>query len=95
MAIFNAQFSEFCLRSGDWGKLEIPRLAGMSLIRCYCMLQNARLGTFTVSELLRENQQGEGGHVDILFVTLRILLNSWETFGLVRGIEPLRCVLSL
>ena len=25
------------------------------------MLQNARITAFTVSELLRENQQGEGG----------------------------------
>ena len=54
--------SEFCLISGDWGKLGIPNLARMPLIKCYCMLQNARLETFTVSELLRENQQGGGGH---------------------------------
>ena len=30
----------------------------MSLIKYYCMLQNARVTAFTVSELLRENQHG-------------------------------------
>ena len=50
--------SEFCPISGDWGKLWIPNLARMSLIECYWMLQNARVTAFTVSELLRENQQG-------------------------------------
>ena len=50
--------SEFYPISGDWGKLGIPNLARVSLIKCYWMLQNARLTAFTVSELLRENQQG-------------------------------------
>ena len=54
--------SEFCAISGDWGKLEIPNLAQTSLIKCYWMLRNARVTAFTISELLRENQQvGEGG----------------------------------
>ena len=44
--------------TGDWGKLGIPNLARMSLIKYYWMLQNARVTAFTVSELLRENQQG-------------------------------------
>ena len=30
-------------------------------MKCYQMLQNARVTAFTVSELLRENQQGGGG----------------------------------
>ena len=50
--------SEFCPISGDWGKLGIPNLARMSLMKCYWMLQNARVTAFTVSELLRENQKG-------------------------------------
>ena len=40
----------------SWGKLEIPNLAWTSLIKCYWMLQNARVATFTVSELFREYQ---------------------------------------
>ena len=50
--------SEFCPISGDWGKLGIPNLAGMSLIKCYWMLENTKFTIFTVSKLLRENQQG-------------------------------------
>ena len=52
--------SEFWPISGDWGELGIPNLARLFLIKCYWMLQNARVTAFTVSELLRENQQGEG-----------------------------------
>ena len=50
--------SEFCPISGDWGRLGIPNLARMSLMKYYYMLQNGRVTAFTVSELLRENQQG-------------------------------------
>ena len=53
--------SEFCPISGDWGKLGIPNLARMSLIKYYWMLQNARVTAFTISELLRKNQEGDGG----------------------------------
>ena len=35
--------SEFCPISGDWGKLGIPNLARTFLIKCYWMLQNARV----------------------------------------------------
>ena len=45
--------SEFYPISADW----IPNLVQMSLIKCYWILQNARVTAFTVSELLRENQQ--------------------------------------
>ena len=31
----------------------------MSLMKSYLMLQNAKFIAFTISELLRENQQGE------------------------------------
>ena len=50
--------SEFWQISGDWGELGIPNLARMSPIKCYWMLQNARVTAFTVFELLKENQQG-------------------------------------
>ena len=43
--------------SGDWDEVGIPNMAPMSVIKCYWMLQNARITAFTVSELLRENQQ--------------------------------------
>ena len=36
----------------------MPNLAPTFLIKCYWMLQNGRVTTFTVSELFRENQQG-------------------------------------
>ena len=52
--------SEFCPVSGDWGELGIPNFARMSVITCYYMLQNGKVTTFTVSELLRENQHGGG-----------------------------------
>ena len=50
--------SEFCQISGDWGKLGIPNMAQVALIKCYWMLQNVRVTLFIVSELLSENQQG-------------------------------------
>ena len=40
-------------RSGDCDELGTPNLGPMSLIKCYWMLQNARVTTFTVSELLK------------------------------------------
>ena len=50
--------SEFFPISRDWGKLGISYLARTSLIKCYWMLQNARVTPFIVSKLLREYQQG-------------------------------------
>ena len=50
--------SEFCPISEDWGGLRIPNLSRVSLMKCYWMLQNDRATAFTISELLRENQQG-------------------------------------
>ena len=47
--------SEFYPISGDWSELGIPNLAWMSLIKCYWMPQNAKV-IYTISELLRENQ---------------------------------------
>ena len=49
--------SEFCQISGDWGELGIPNSAQMSLMKYYWMMQNAQVTTFTVFELLRDNQQ--------------------------------------
>ena len=51
--------SEFCPISGDWGELWIPKLAQMSLIECYGMLQ---ITAFIVLELLRKNQLGRGDY---------------------------------
>ena len=50
--------SEFCRISEDWGELGLSHLARMSVMKYYRMLQNAKVRAFTVSELLRENQQG-------------------------------------
>ena len=50
--------SGFCPVSGDWGEWRTPNLARTSLIKCYWILQNPRVTTLTVSELLRENQKG-------------------------------------
>ena len=49
--------SEFCSKSGDWDELEIPNLAPIFLIKCYWMLQDARVTVLKVSELIREIQQ--------------------------------------
>ena len=49
--------SEFWPISRDWGQLGIPNMAWMSLIKCYWMLQNAKVTAFTASELSREKQQ--------------------------------------
>ena len=43
-----------------FGKLGIPNLARMFLMKSYSMLQNSRVTAFTVSKLLRENQQDGG-----------------------------------
>ena len=47
--------SEFCLISRDWRELGIPNLARMSQMKCYWMLQNARVTAIAFSELFREN----------------------------------------
>ena len=69
--------------SGDWGKYGISNLAQTSLIKCYWMLQNTRVTTFTVAELLSENQQeGEGGGVvKLLLPRLGLNCVSYSDFG--------------
>ena len=54
--------SEFCPISGDWGELGISNLAQMFTIKSYWMLQNTRVITCTIFELLREKQQGGTPH---------------------------------
>ena len=49
--------SRFYLISGEWGKSGVPNLARMFPINCYSILQNSMVTAFTVSELLRGNQQ--------------------------------------
>ena len=51
------QNSEFFLISGDWGKLRIANSTRRCLMKCYWMLQNARITALTVSELLSENHK--------------------------------------
>ena len=41
--------SAFCPITGDWGELRTPNLARMSQTKCYWMLQNYRVSTFTIS----------------------------------------------
>ena len=57
--------SKFCPISGNCGQLGIRNLARISLTKCYYMMQNAKVTAFIVSELLRENQQGEGEWVKL------------------------------
>ena len=47
-----------CQISGDWDKTGIINLARMYLMKIYWMQQNDRVTAFTISQLLRENQQG-------------------------------------
>ena len=49
--------SEFSPISRDWAELRLPNLVRMFLIKCYRMLQSASVTAFTVSKLLRLNQQ--------------------------------------
>ena len=53
--------SDFCPLSEDWDELGLLNLTGTSLIKCYWMLQNARVKAFTIY-LLKNNQ--EEGHPD-------------------------------
>ena len=49
--------SEFCPISRDLSEFEIPNLVRTYVIKCYWMLQNARVTAFTVSESLAQNQR--------------------------------------
>ena len=55
---------QFCLISADWGKLGVQNSAQIFLMKCYWLLQNARVTAFNFLELLRKNQQG--GKVKLL-----------------------------
>ena len=72
--------SEFCPIPGDWGELGIPNLARMSQMKSYWMLQHARVSAFTVSELLRENQQGGLPPPRLGLRNLKLLLLSFFFF---------------
>ena len=61
--------SEFCKISGDWGDSGIPNLARVFLMKCYWMLQNAKVTAFTVSKLLSKNE---------IPPRLGLNLGSWE-----------------
>ena len=50
--------SEFCPISVDWDKLGITNLVRMSLMKCYWMLQNTRVTTFTVLSYKGKTKMG-------------------------------------
>ena len=68
---------EFCQTSRERDQSRLPYLAGMSLKKCYCMLQNARVTAFSVSELLKENQQGRGLKLPLDPSPRSVLTNSY------------------
>ena len=73
--------SEFCPLSTDsYQILMIPNLTRMYLMKSYWMLQNAKVTGFTVSELLREHQQG-GGIVKILITQIKVKCRQCDSFG--------------
>lgn len=47
----------------SFGQYGIPNLARTPTITCYLTLQNARVTTSTVSDLLRKNLLGGGGKI--------------------------------
>ena len=51
---------EFCSIPGDYGELGLPNFAVMFLMKIQLMLQIVRFTVFTVSALLRENQERVG-----------------------------------
>ena len=61
--------TEFCPISRDWGELGVPNVAGMSLLKSYWMIQNARVTAFTVSELTPI-------HIGVKFVVFSFSVNS-------------------
>ena len=63
--------SVFCPISGDWGELRIPNLAWMSLMKCYWILQKARVTGYNVSELLGKNQ------LRVKLPLTQIRVNNW------------------
>ena len=50
--------SKFCPISGDWSELAIPNLAQMSLMKCYWILQNARVQHLTFWVIKRKTNRG-------------------------------------
>ena len=52
-------------------------MARMFLMKCYYLLQNARVTAFAVSELLRETQQWWGGGVCKITPTTQIRVKRW------------------
>ena len=54
-------------------------MARTSLIRFYWLMQNARVAAFTVSELLRKNQQG-GSKITPLLIQIRDIIRILRIF---------------
>ena len=72
--------SRFCPNSEDWVKLGIPYFVWMTLMKCHWMLQNTRITASTVSELLRETQEGK---ITTLSPQIRVRFYSYFSFNLV------------
>ena len=45
--------SELSPISGDWAELGLPNLTQMSVMKCYLVLQNARVIALTVSKIVK------------------------------------------
>ena len=78
--------SEFCTISGDWDKWGLPNLAQTFLIKCYWMLQNARVQSFKFCKRL---------HTHVLawpisqLCNLSIKLNSFPRSDKIAKVKPL------
>ena len=64
----------FCSISGDWGELGIPNLARTTLIKCYWMLQNARVAAFYLFWLIKGNNARTHAHTQIMVKQVFVLL---------------------
>ena len=73
--------SEFYPISGNWVKLGMPNLTRRSTIKFYWMLKNARATAFTVSELLRKNQQEGRSKIPPIQIRVKIYVNSMKTIS--------------
>ena len=73
--------SEFYPISGNWVKLGMPNLTRRSTIKFYRMLKNARATAFTVSELLRKNQQEGRSKIPPIQIRVKIYVNSMKTIS--------------
>ena len=67
---------EFCPISRDWGKLGIPNLTRMPLMKCYWMLKNASFYHFWV---IKGKPTGVGVTINLTPLTSRLGLTLWHS----------------